>query len=280
MRARNALRLLLIVLAGTLALPLVASVVALRGPATVSRAADGDPTVIATISVGDHPCGVALNPNSNRIYVPNHHTPTVSVIDGASNTVVATVAVGSNPCGVAVNPNTNRIYVANWDSGSVSVIDGASNTVVATVAGGTNPYGVANNPNSNRIYVANLNSANVSVVDGASNAVIATVAVGNGPYGVAVNPNSNRIYVPNFADDTVSVIEDIVPPTPVPSTPTAHPGVGGKVLLPPAAMATESRASTEDSGWSAGAYSALAVVGTAVAVAGGAWYARRRWRAG
>ena len=154
MRARNALRLLLIVLAGTLALPLVASVVALRGPATVSRAADGDPTVIATISVGDHPCGVALNPNSNRIYVPN------------------------------------------------------------------------------------------------------------------------------FADDTVSVIEDIVPPTPVPSTPTAHPGVGGKVLLPPAAMATESRASTEDSGWSAGAYSALAVVGTAVAVAGGAWYARRRWRAG
>ena len=56
---------------------------------------------------------MAVNPNTNRIYVANYGSNNVSVIDGASNTVVATVAVGSDPDGVAVNPNTNRIYVAN-----------------------------------------------------------------------------------------------------------------------------------------------------------------------
>ena len=56
---------------------------------------------------------MAVNPNTNRIYVTNWDSNNVSVIDGASNTVVATVAVGNHPDGVAVNPNTNLIYVAN-----------------------------------------------------------------------------------------------------------------------------------------------------------------------
>jgi len=189
---------------------------------------------------------------------------------------------------VAVNPNTNLIYVTIPGSHVLSVIDGASNTVVATVALGTGPTGVAVNPNTNRIYVANSNSDNVSVIDAASNTVVATVDVGSNPVGVAVNPNTNLIYVENSLDDVVSVIEDIVPPTPNgtftttprPATPTPPnlPGVGSKVMLPPTGIAAESGAPAGDSGWTVGAYAALA--GAAVAVAIGGWYARRRWRAG
>ena len=40
---------------------------------------------------------VALNPNTNLIYVANEWNDNLSVIDGASNTVVATVPVGSCP---------------------------------------------------------------------------------------------------------------------------------------------------------------------------------------
>ena len=78
--------------------------------------ASGDPTVIATISIGPGggtPAGVAVNPTTNRIYVANQWSNNVSVIDGATNTVVATVPVGTCPEDVAVNPSTNRIYVAN-----------------------------------------------------------------------------------------------------------------------------------------------------------------------
>ena len=64
--------------------------------------------------------------------------------------------------------------------------------------------------------------------------------------------------------------------TPTPGTPQP-PGVGGTVNLPPGAVAAESGASAEGSGWTVGTYAALAGVGAVVAIAAGGWYARRRW---
>ena len=64
---------------------------------------------MATVSPGALPCGVAVNPTTNRIYVANLNSKNVSVIDGGTNKVVATVPVGSWPRGVAVNPTSNRI---------------------------------------------------------------------------------------------------------------------------------------------------------------------------
>jgi YVTN family beta-propeller protein len=78
--------------------------------------------VTATVAVGTSPIGVAVNATTNRIYVANYISNTVSVIDGASNAVTATVAVGTSPVGVAVNATANRIYVANTGSNTVSVI--------------------------------------------------------------------------------------------------------------------------------------------------------------
>ena len=66
--------------------------------------------VVSSIGVGLDPLGVAVNPTTNRVYVANGNSNTVSVIDGATNTLVATVPVQSAPETLAVNPSTNRIY--------------------------------------------------------------------------------------------------------------------------------------------------------------------------
>jgi YVTN family beta-propeller protein len=163
------------------------------------------------VAVGISPKGVAVNPNTNHIYVANYGSDSVSVIDGTSNTVVATVAVGIDPWAVAVNPNTNLVYVANEGSDNVSVIDGANNTVVATVALGTDPRarprGVAVNPSTNRIYVANWNGYTVSVIDGASNTIVTNVWLGTDLNGVAVNPNADLIYATRTGNYDVAVID-------------------------------------------------------------------------
>ena len=68
--------------------------------------------------------------------------------------------------------------------------------------------------------------------------------------------------------------------TPTPTlTPIHPPGVGGVVKLPPAAVAAESGALSEDSTWPVGTYAALAGgVAAVMAVAAGGWYtSRRRW---
>ena len=162
-------------------------------------------TVVATVTVGANPYGVAVNPGGMRAYVANTNSNNVSVINTATNTVVATVAVGAAALGISINPAGTRVYVTNGVN--VSVIDTATNTVVATVATGTSAYGVAVNPAGTRAYVANRGSDNVSVIDTATNTVIATVAEGTSPSGIAVNPAGTRAFVTNSNSNNVSVID-------------------------------------------------------------------------
>lgn len=93
--------------------------------------------VVATDTVGTYPAGIAVNPASNTIYVTNHDSNTVSVINGANNTVIAAVPVGNHPIAIGVNPVTNTIYVGNYGETTVSVISGVTNTVTATLTVGT-----------------------------------------------------------------------------------------------------------------------------------------------
>lgn len=174
--------------------------------------ASSEPTVIATIPVGNAPAGVAANPTTNRVYVANAADDTVSVIDGATNTVIATVPVGDTPSGVGVNATTNRACVANYYGDSVSVIDGGSNTVVGTVSldYGYGPHSVGVNLTTNRVYVSDHMVVRATVIDGATNTVLTTILVqGSGPKGVGVNPATDRVYVANRYSGTVSVIDGV-----------------------------------------------------------------------
>ena len=70
--------------------------------------------------------GVAVNSITNRIYVTNPCSDSMSVLDGATNAVLATLAlpVASYPYLVAVNPTTNRVYVSNPPANTITVIQG------------------------------------------------------------------------------------------------------------------------------------------------------------
>jgi YVTN family beta-propeller protein len=75
-------------------------------------------TVVARIPVGAIPDAVAVNLNTNIIYVANQFVPpgpngTVSVLNGQTNKPLATISVGVAPAGVAADPATNRAYVPN-----------------------------------------------------------------------------------------------------------------------------------------------------------------------
>src|SRR5215470_13933875 len=104
----------------------------------LSRSAVGQQAT-ATIPAGTQPGAVAANPVTNKIYVANCGTATVTsnavtVIDGATNTS-ASVTVGTDPCALALNPVTNKIYVANARSNDVTVIDGATNATTTFSVG-------------------------------------------------------------------------------------------------------------------------------------------------
>jgi YVTN family beta-propeller protein len=178
-------------------------------------------TVIATVPVGMAPFALAANTTSNKIYVANFASNTVTVIDGATNNTT-TVAVGAVPVALAVNPATNKVYVVNYGSDTVTVIDAAT-LLTSNIAVGASPFGVAVNAVTNKIYVVNEVSNTVTVIDGATNATT-TVAVARQPVAVAVNPVSNKVYVANEMSGSVTVIDGATHSTltvPVGSGPTA-----------------------------------------------------------
>lgn len=165
-------------------------------------------SLITNVNVGTLPFDLAINETTNKIYVVNRNSDSVSVIDGVTNTVIKTISVGTTPTKITVNPATNRIYVANTFGDSVSVINGATDTVLTTVATGSYPYAIDVNMVTNKIYVPNNGSDNVTIIDGVTSGTT-TVAVGAQPTSIVVNDVTNKIYVNNETDGSISVIDGV-----------------------------------------------------------------------
>lgn len=175
--------------------------------------------IVNTISLGDEkPWNIAVNPDTNKIYVSDrfHHVQgskqdpldtKISIMDGNTNNIV-TKNVGFNPEGIAVNPSTNTIYVVDNTNDVVAVIDGNTDEITNRIAtGGLVASEVVVNPNVGKIYVTNQYSNTVSVIDSSTYSVIATIPVDSNPIGIAVNPVTNKVYVANLFGKTISVID-------------------------------------------------------------------------
>jgi YVTN family beta-propeller protein len=165
------------------------------------------------IALGSRPNDVAVNPNTNTIYVAESDSNAVSIIEGKTNSIVEKVPVNGSPTSIAVNPTSNTIYVTNTLSSRIFVINGTTingtttNSVMGSIAVGSRPTSIAVNPTSNTIYVTNTLSNTVSVINGTTNSVVGSIAVGSRPTSIAVNPTTNTIYVTNYDSSTVSVID-------------------------------------------------------------------------
>jgi YVTN family beta-propeller protein len=162
------------------------------------------------LPVGSYPVGIGINSVTNKLYVANQFSNTVTVIDGNTNTIETTIPVDNFPYELEVNPYTNRIYVTNRGSNTVSVIDGSTNQRLSNINVGESPVGISINPSDNRIYVTNLGkeSSYLSIIDGISNKVTDILELNGLFYGVAVNPLTKTIYLSNLKNHTVSVLDE------------------------------------------------------------------------
>src|SRR5262249_29174151 len=125
-------------------------------------------TAVKTIHVGLHPCGMALSPSGDRLYVTNANSDTVSVIDTTADAVVNTLRVsapehgrepllGSSPNAVTASPDGRRLYVANAAQNAVAVIDVDANpndAVLGLIPTGWYPTAVALDATGERLFIA------------------------------------------------------------------------------------------------------------------------------
>jgi len=97
---------------------------------------------------------VAVNPETNRVYVASPPSNAVFAVDPtAARGVVATIGVGTHPSGVDVVTTTNKIYAANLYSHNVTAIDGNTNTRITDIVVGVEAAKVVADSADRRVYV-------------------------------------------------------------------------------------------------------------------------------
>ncbi len=115
-------------------------------------------TTTNTISVGEYPLMIDIDPEGKRAYVTNHGSRTVSVIDLSTEKEIKQINVGTNPYGVAVSPDGEHVFVANYSSQDISVIDvdptsGGFDHVTSNIVTGTENRKLDIDANSSMIVV-------------------------------------------------------------------------------------------------------------------------------
>ena len=168
------------------------------------------------IPVGDGPIDIAINNNTNTLYVLNQNDNNITVLDGFTYSKITTIPVGTNPSGITFNKLTNKIYVSNTGNNSVSVIDTTSNTVIKTIVlpAASGPRGIVVNPDTNRIFVGNSNSRTITVIDGSTDAINTTISK---PLDVSINSidklvldsQNARIYIYEKSSSILAYVDDL-----------------------------------------------------------------------
>ncbi len=143
------------------------------------------------------PPNIAVNPQTNRVYITEGDGHKVFVIDGTTDNVVGNIELGNTSqqdffiSGIAINPQTNKIYVID-SIDTIYIIDANLDKVIKSIKLKSN--NIAVNPQTNRIYVTNFENGTVSVIDGVTNNLIYTIDdIATG--GITVDSKTNRIYI-------------------------------------------------------------------------------------
>ena len=178
--------------------------------ALLASVSAGAQTLLPTIPTGTTASRIAVNPVTNRLYVTNYDSNTVSVIDGATNAVVTNVPVGARPTWIAANPETNKIYVSNAGAGtsgpSLMVMSGASNAITSTLIVGDVGW-TAINEITNKTYVVRYGQADeVNII--LDERYVNTAATRSyQPVSIALNPYTNILYIVHQATGDVVAID-------------------------------------------------------------------------
>jgi YVTN family beta-propeller protein len=157
------------------------------------------------IKTADEPLALAVNSKTNRIYVVNHGSGTLSVIDGASDTVLQTMNVGALPYVAAVNETTNRVYISNVFSDVITVLDGATSDAKKINAGSSDTITI--DQTRDKIYLAGYQSTKLNVLD-TTPAITGNVKVGYHAWGLAVDDASGTLYVTRSQDAALLIIDE------------------------------------------------------------------------
>lgn len=162
-------------------------------------------------STGSSPDAIEYDAGTRRVYVANHGSGDVTVLDPASGEVVGTVKFGEGKLeGIGFDGRGNG-FVNAEDKSAVFVFDLKTLQPKAkwSSAPGEGGTGLAVDAVHHRVFSACANNK-VVVLDSDSGKVVATPMIGGDPDGLVFEPATRRIFSPNN-DGTLTILQEDSP---------------------------------------------------------------------
>ncbi len=171
----------------------------------------GPPAYAASIPVGLDPVSVRARTNT-EVWVVNHISDSISIVDLASMNAVRTIGTKDEPCDVVFAGSPLRAFVTCSQANLVQVFDPAApGAAVAEIAiKGEDPRALSVSPDGLRVYAAVFESGNASTVLGGGDAEFPPAVVNNpaGPYaGQNPPPNDGSNFNPPIAPQNQPALE-------------------------------------------------------------------------
>ncbi len=179
---------------------------------TITPSPTSTPTLPAvpwgTLTVGQGPHGISVDPATHRAYVANHWGGNVTVIDTIANeTSGVSLGGATGPNGVVFDPVAGIVYIANKFTDNVARVTASDGHLLSSIRVGGHPDGVAVDPASGRVYVANFGSGTVSLLDGPLGRVEKTVYIGGEPSFLLFDPDSGKVYGTDHMGGRVFILD-------------------------------------------------------------------------
>src|SRR4051812_25188001 len=157
-------------------------------------------------STGSNPDAIEYDPDTKKIFVGNHGSGEVTVIDPVSGDVMETIKLEGKLEGIGFD-GRGQGYVIAEDKSAVQVFNTHTLKPKATwsLAPGEGGTGLGVDAAHHRLFAACANNK-VVVLDSDSGKVIATPTIGTDPDGLAFDPKTSRIFSSNV-DGTLTIIQ-------------------------------------------------------------------------
>jgi YVTN family beta-propeller protein len=162
--------------------------------------------LIQRIPVKANPHWAVVDNKTGRLYVTNHMSALVTVLNAKTNQPILTIPTGETPHSEALSPDGSRLAVTSYSGNEVFLINTATDKQVATIPVGREPLDVTYSPDGRYLFTVNNLDNTVAVIDTANNLVVKEIRVGKAPTSISVLTNGRQAYVTNENSGTIEIL--------------------------------------------------------------------------
>jgi YVTN family beta-propeller protein len=159
-------------------------------------------TEVARVDVGRHPRGVAIDKDSEVVYVTVMGEHRIDMLGLQSHRLLRsydTDVAGTTPRHILLSDDDRYLYVSNHKMNMVRKIELSSGAVVGTAGTGTETRTMALSDDGESLYVVNYRDGTVSKVRTSDMEILQTVQSGVNPVGITYDADTRQVWVANYA---------------------------------------------------------------------------------